>query len=1013
MKKLGKIIGLLLSLSIIFASASTIFAADNFDDDGNRDNETGLSNEEQGVIIEDTHPQHELDNPEDAYTEEIEYDEYIHNRDIYNETVKKLTEFGMWVSIDEGTYLEPIKAGEYFLSICRYINNDYFYNEDAEPEEMWKAAYEALKSLGYVDFYIDPSGEITYAQALRVLANSLGYKQIAVQSGGRDIDYIHIADGNEIAETIPADISAIMTRADAASLIEDSTEANACISPYGYGEFKYVNALEHFKKSYKITGIVESVSDMSLTGNASSMNRIKIGYYVLTTNRTDLYDYFACNVEAYYREENDGDRTLLYITYHKNNSIVTVEGEDIDSVDDSKIAYYPNNGSSHKRALLSSSAVEILNGFSPKAVKKDDFEDCDYIKLVDNNNDGRYDVVFVYKYDIMVVKRIVESQNMIYGVYNTEEKGSLKIDFNSDNVEMTDRMGNPVEAYYITKDSVLSVAKDPNSSRYKIIVSNLMYTGRVNSIIDDKKIKFEDRSYKYSTNVDYFKGSKAIAVGNTYTVYLDYRGRIAAYDMVKGDDLQYGFLIMAFVDDETGNDVASVRMLPYSGDPGVFTLAGRTRIDGTYLSAPREMLGALKVAFSYQRTTLSSIDSSYEPMDLPEGNYVYPRVPIMYKQNAEGEITYIDTPYHSEKENAGANDVFHNNTMTFYPDFSKRSSADNITPGGMYLRNTLAFNNDNGNNVAINSNTKVFVVPVSNDTSVINDYSQYTKTNLAYFTDWNYYPKTGTQYPVDNRIEAYNVDEARTAGIIVYYTSDVAPEIDKTVPLTVVDHVDTAINDEGDNVRRLVCWQGNAQTEVDLAENVSLVRYYNGPNGSEIKSEVKHGDIIRYVTNNKGELVDYVKVFSLTDEDDPDYVKTGNEAGVKVDPAALNKTMIAVSDGKYAGNGHNSPHIYTALGNYNYGATYRVVYGTLLYKSGTNLVLKTRLDSAVGQIDKIEIADFSGYNVLMIDEAKKKIYVPTEDELIAEQGAGEDASKVILHTEGGKQRQLIFIKRAK
>lgn len=40
-------------------------------------------------------------------------------------------------------------------------------------------------------------------------------------------------------------------------------------------------------------------------------------------------------------------------------------------------------------------------------------------------------------------------------------------------------------------------------------------------------------------------------------------------------------------------------------------------------------------------------------------------------------------------------------------------------------------------------------------------------------------------------------------------------------------------------------------------------------------SEVKHGDIIRYVTNSKGELVDYVKVFSLKDEDNPDYVKQG------------------------------------------------------------------------------------------------------------------------------------------
>lgn len=42
------------------------------------------------------------------------------------------------------------------------------------------------------------------------------------------------------------------------------------------------------------------------------------------------------------------------------------------------------------------------------------------------------------------------------------------------------------------------------------------------------------------------------------------------------------------------------------------------------------------------------------------------------------------------------------------------------------------------------------------------------------------------------------------------------------------------------------------------------------------------------------------KVFSLKDEDNPDYVKTGMKKGKTVEPSTLNKTMIAVSDGKYA-----------------------------------------------------------------------------------------------------------------
>ena len=59
MNKLRKIIALMLSLSVIFTAAISVFSAENFDDDGNRDNDAGLSDEEQNVLIQDSHPKHE------------------------------------------------------------------------------------------------------------------------------------------------------------------------------------------------------------------------------------------------------------------------------------------------------------------------------------------------------------------------------------------------------------------------------------------------------------------------------------------------------------------------------------------------------------------------------------------------------------------------------------------------------------------------------------------------------------------------------------------------------------------------------------------------------------------------------------------------------------------------------------------------------------------------------------------------------------------------------------------
>jgi len=521
MEKLKKIIALLLSLIMLLASSALVFAAENFDDDGNRDNETGLSDEEQEVLIEESHPMHELDNPDDVYTEELEYDEYIRGRDEYNETVKKLTSLDMWIPIEEGTYLDHIKAGEFFLSVCRYINMDSFYDENADKEEMWKKAYDMLRDLNYVDFDVNIDDEISYGNAIRILVNVLGYKDIATIYGGTDSAYINIVSDYELLSDLPNDFSAHMTRLEAATLIEDTIEAGARVF-YGKNDYRYKNVLEHYKNVYKITEIVEAVSDSSVANGNTAEDTIRIGNYILLSNRKDLYDYLACKVDAYYRDEDNGDRTLLYITYHKNNTIMTIDGEDIEGLEKNKIVYYQGNSMRSKKITLDSSAVEIFDGFAPKDIDGADLENCDYITLIDNNNDNKYDVVFVYKYDIMLVERIVESQNMIYGLYNDNENGSLYVDFSSGNVEITDRMGNPVDSYYITMDMGRTYVEGKDCYGINVYAkgekSEMYFVKKIYMSLLDKTLYEEADTAIYKLNSD---GSRAGQISTSISAVPD------------------------------------------------------------------------------------------------------------------------------------------------------------------------------------------------------------------------------------------------------------------------------------------------------------------------------------------------------------------------------------------------------------------------------------------------------------------------------------------------------------
>ncbi len=104
------------------------------------------------------------------------------------------------------------------------------------------------------------------------LLNALGYKQIAYMYGGNDNAYIQIAANYDITKNFLDNRSASIRRTDAASLLNDSIKADVYIS-YGNNGHKSINTLEYFKDAYKITGVVESVSEHAITSGDTIYKR--------------------------------------------------------------------------------------------------------------------------------------------------------------------------------------------------------------------------------------------------------------------------------------------------------------------------------------------------------------------------------------------------------------------------------------------------------------------------------------------------------------------------------------------------------------------------------------------------------------------------------------------------------------------------------------------------------------------------------------------------------------------
>lgn len=1020
MLKNKKIIALLLSLIMLLSISMTAFGAANFEDDGNRDEETGLDGNIPDDVVVIDRPVHELDNPEDQYRPDEDIDEYVRIKTVYNATVSKLTALGVWTYLSEGEYTDSITRGEYSAIICSLINMNQAIENDTKNYS-YDSAVNVLSSLGYMDSGYetkDINSTITFKEAMEILVKAMGYEPFA--ANGTSSDYISVAYGKGLIENISKGADDNLSRLDTAYIMEDAIEADIYTYKDGRNYVNEGNALEYYHRTYKHKGVLSSVYDTFIDGGMScGLDEIVIDGMSFLYEGSDPLPDLGYHVEAYYTLDN-GERKCVYYSKSTKNKDLRVEGEDIVSYGDNTLTYYDE--SRKLNARLDNDVVPMMDYFEPDSnIDEQTILDSDYVVLIDNNGDDKYDELFVFCYDVMAVERVSVSNNMIFGMYNNEV---LEVDFENPDTRIYDRTGAPADTYYITPESVISYAQNASKSKTRIVVSNMAYSGKVTSVSEAKSaetvITMGDREYRYSKNCALYGTVDYIKQGYTYTVFLDYMKRIAGFTQTDGEDMQYGYMVKAGIyDNSEGIDRLWTTIYPYSGTMQTIYTAENCKIDGTTYRTEQSQFEALNYAVSVMNDKMRELNPKFIKLDIFNG-MLYVRYPVMYKTNSNGEVTYIDTPMEMDIELEGEekDKEFDKHTMSLYPDFSDSENS----PGGLFLRNTMAFNSDANHVVSVRDGTKLFIVPkdtaenpdsadMSEYVGRLNNYENYATGVNTYFKDWHRYP-----YQTDSRLDAYNVSKNRNAAVMVYSMDiDEVEEITSETPITVVSDIETAINADDEIVTRINGFQGSMKVTADLADGVSLSKQFNGPDGKPITSTVKKGDIIRYVTNAKGEIIDYVKIFSLRDEDDPNYVIVGNEYGkTDVNLSELNKTLLAVSDGKYAENGHNTPHIYEQLKDYKYGSSFRCVYGTVAYRNGANLVLKTKIDSAFGQIDNLEICDLPNFNVVCIDEEKDEVYIPTDDEIISSEFAGEDeATKVILYTRGGTQKCLVIVKRAK
>lgn len=463
---------------------------------------------------------------------------------------------------------KTISEKEFLNALVRMITDDKLEDDSV-------AEYAKARGIISTINNIELNSAISYERALNLSLNALGYAKIIEINGNNNDAIIRLSAESKISKGItllPGDnlsgsmFLKLLANTMEAKMISVNTGKN------GNGGYAINNddLLSGYRDITKITGRVTQVSDTSLLSeDGCGKNKIAVDEVVYTIGYEYPDELLGQTVYAYVKDSDTG-LTAYYIE-PKNSEITReeIDGKYILSVapDFSKITY--ENGEKTSHITLNPALTVIYNGQNYTGYTVSDLQPkCGKLVCLDFDNDNKYDIVYVYSYETILVKNVSEVYRTITSVYRT---GITIFDFSDTSVDVRIYSdGEKASFSSILANSVLSIAWTKGAHKiYKIYVSKETVNGEFSALdMSEKTLKIGEDEYRI--NATYLESMEAdgsidsISMGSTYTCYLDVFGNIAYIELDAKDGYEYAFLLRQRWNRQ--EDTAKVRLLNSEGD---------------------------------------------------------------------------------------------------------------------------------------------------------------------------------------------------------------------------------------------------------------------------------------------------------------------------------------------------------------------------------------------------------------------------------------------------------------
>lgn len=921
--------------------------------------------------------------------------------------VNRLVSRGIINGYNDGTYRpgNAITRAEFCVVMVKFQDQQDYIDADAmtgfedldlDANYAWARPYVAKAvELGIINGFEDKTfraaDPVTYEQAVKMIVCALGYEnegQKPTIVGDWSSGYIakamtlRVTSGTSIAnKTNPT------TRGVVAMLV-----ANALDADRNQNKTPNIDMPTNpdTQLGYKeVKGIVTGTYLTELEDADSSVpkNCIQIDdeVYEIGFSR-DPNEFLGCEVEAIIRKAK-GSEDYDVVTSIEATSrcrVLEIQAGLVGAFEDGVLEYQLKRDGNYKNAKIDENYITIFNNKYYEydiTDLKNELTDGSVV-LVDNNGDGRYDVVRINSYEVFVVYSKNTSGQKITLMYDAEYEGENTIVFPEESTSLIfslTRNGKEINFSDIAKWDVLNIKASPSDAEgkayYEVVVTRESYSGLITErdSDDQNSIVMNDKEYIISDSLmDYIeKGGDSvpkIEVGEYTQIYLDAAKKVvaAAEATTKNSAEKYAYLVALRQDSDKTEYDLQFKFYTTDGKFLEIGSAAKISIDGKkYKALDDDILDVLE-------DSAKAANSNYPDAD----NYTYHQ-PIIYQTNSDGLVSVIHTV--NSGENTGISmSMSNDDNELYYSEYAQRQ----------YKSSSKSFTD-----FKVSSSTKIMYIPDNRNNT--DDYLTFSSYSKAF--------SNGRTY----NVEAFGLTSSGTASIVFIYKENDSRIYTSSSPWMIVA--------SKKNTASGTVIKGYAGTSYTLKS--VTVSEDDGPSTSDIGK----GDIIRYILDGNNELVDYQIWFDASDPTQLQPVSTNNDLYVESEKDSDGANRIIEIHSTSTEPRKNYP-----------SATFRLQFGTV-----TQLVFAdddANIDDDMISISSVLVEDGlamdyfdkestsnnssitkeigSSVKVFSYDRSGKNSDVVTEadiSEILDYDNYGDDATRVIAYTASGTLRMIYII----